>query len=159
MTDDSRNEFLASLSEGRDENSAVTGFAVLGGVFAEGVDLPGRRLDGAIITGVGLPAVTFEQEVIRQYFEENTDHGFLYAYVYPGMNRVIQAAGRVIRSDVDRGVIVLLGKRLVQQPYRGVWEEVFPDAILTTSIGEIADHLREFRRSPTIETDALPNGG
>lgn len=159
MGDDSRSEFLAALSDRGKEEAGVTGFAVLGGVFAEGVDLPGRRLDGAVITGVGLPAVTFEQEIIREYFEENTDHGFLYAYVYPGMNRVIQAAGRVIRGDADRGVIVLLGKRLLQEPYRGVWEEVFPDAVRTTTTEEIAGRLRRFRRSGSSGPDALPKGG
>ncbi len=99
--------------------------AVQGGIFAEGVDYPGESLIGAIIVGPGLPRVSFEQELIRQYYDdlfadvegEERSRGFAYAYLYPGMNRVIQSAGRVIRSDTDRGVILLLDRRFAQSPY------------------------------------------
>jgi DNA excision repair protein ERCC-2 len=99
--------------------------AVQGGIFAEGVDYPGETLIGAIVVGPGLPRVSFEQELMRQYYDEQfadgeggeRSRGFAYAYLFPGMNRVIQSAGRVIRSDTDRGVIILLDRRFAQPPY------------------------------------------
>ena len=75
---------------------------MLGGAFSEGVDLPGSRLIGAIIIGVGLPGLSNERNIIRDYFDEDTGVGYDYAYTYPGMNNVLQAAGRVIRTDADR---------------------------------------------------------
>lgn len=92
-------------------------FAVQGGVFAEGVDYPGEMLIGAIIVGPGLPNFNFEREKIREYYEKRYGHGFDYAYVYPAMAKVIQAAGRVIRSDTDKGLIVLMDKRFTEATY------------------------------------------
>jgi DNA excision repair protein ERCC-2 len=91
--------------------------AVQGGIFAEGVDYPGDMLIGAIIVGPGLPRVDVEQELLRAYYEDKYGRGFAYAYLYPGMNRVIQAAGRVIRSETDVGIIVLLDKRFAYSNY------------------------------------------
>jgi len=92
--------------------------AVMGGVFAEGIDLPGRWAEAAIIVGVPLPLVCLENELMRAYFEAADHGGFEYAYLYPGMRRVVQAAGRVIRSETDRGVILLLDRRFAERGYR-----------------------------------------
>ncbi len=92
-------------------------FAVLGGMYAEGVDYPGELLTGVYIVSPALPQVSFERELLRRYFDATEQAGFEYAYLQPGMTRVIQAAGRLIRSETDRGVIALLCQRFLQQPY------------------------------------------
>ena len=92
-------------------------FAVLGGMYAEGVDYPGELLNAVYIVSPALPQVSFERELLRRYFEETEQAGFEYAYLQPGMTRVIQAAGRLIRSETDRGVIALLCQRFLQEPY------------------------------------------
>ncbi|MDX1630289.1 MAG: helicase C-terminal domain-containing protein [Thermoanaerobaculia bacterium] len=92
--------------------------AVAGGVFAEGVDYPGEILQGVAVVGPCLPAVTLERELLRDYYQERFERGFEYAYVVPGMTRVVQAAGRLLRSPEDRGVITLLGRRFLSMPYR-----------------------------------------
>jgi DNA excision repair protein ERCC-2 len=97
--------------------------AVQGGIFAEGVDYPGDMLIGVMIVGPGLPRVDVEQELIRAYYEDRYGRGFAYAYLYPGMNRVIQAAGRVIRSDTDVGIIALLDKRFAYSNYSALLPE------------------------------------
>jgi DNA excision repair protein ERCC-2 len=94
-------------------------FAVLGGMYAEGVDYPGELLSAVYIVSPALPQVSFERELLRRYFEETEQAGFEYAYLQPGMTRVIQAAGRLIRSETDRGVIALLCQRFLQEPYAG----------------------------------------
>jgi DNA excision repair protein ERCC-2 len=92
--------------------------AVMGGIFAEGIDLPGESLVGAIVVSPGLPRIGFERDAMRRYFEAATGRGFAHAMLFPGMQRVIQAAGRVHRSSRDRGVIVLIGERFATRPYR-----------------------------------------
>jgi DNA excision repair protein ERCC-2 len=95
----------------------------MGGIFGEGIDLAGDRLVGAVVVGVGLPQVGFERELIRRYFDWRNGRGFDFAYLFPGMNRVLQAAGRVIRSEDDRGVVLLIDSRFRQARYR----RLFPD--------------------------------
>lgn len=112
MSEDDRNGFLREVALG-----GKVFLAVMGGIFAEGVDYPGQ-LNGVIVAGPGLPMYCAETEMIRAYFDEVYQRGFEYAYVFPGMNRVIQAAGRLIRSETDRGTITLIGKRFLQEPYR-----------------------------------------
>jgi DNA excision repair protein ERCC-2 len=92
-------------------------FAVLGGMYAEGIDYPGELLTGVYIVSPALPQVSFERELLRRYFDETEQAGFEYAYLQPGMTRVIQAAGRLIRNETDRGVIALLCQRFLQEPY------------------------------------------
>ena len=94
-----------------EEETGITGFCVLGGIFSEGIDLPGGALIGACIVGTGLPQTDTEREILRTGFEEAGDNGFDFAYRYPGMNRVLQAAGRVIRTREDVGVVALLDHR------------------------------------------------
>jgi Rad3-related DNA helicase len=111
-----RDEFLSVFAE--DTGKMRVGFAVLGGSFSEGVDLPGSRLIGSIIVGVGLPGFSSERNIMRDYFENRYENGFAYAYTYPGMNNVLQAAGRVIRTAEDVGIIALLDERFLQLSYR-----------------------------------------
>jgi len=91
---------------------------VAGGVFAEGVDYPGDMLKAVAVIGPCLPAVTLEQELLSRYYEQRFERGFEYSFVVPGMTRVVQAAGRLIRSAEDKGVIALLDKRFLASPYR-----------------------------------------
>ena len=116
MTGSERQAFLSRFSE--ENRSALIGLAVLGGIFSEGVDLVGRRLIGSIVIGVGLPQPSPEREAIRAYYEDALEAGREFAYHYPGMNRVLQAAGRVIRSEDDRGVILLIDDRYGEPLYR-----------------------------------------
>jgi len=131
-------EIMDSL--GRTDAPTIV-FAVQGGVFAEGVDYPGDMIIGAIIVGPGLPNFNFEREQIRTYYEKRYGNGFDYAYVYPAMAKVIQAAGRVIRSGDDRGLIVLMDQRFIQKQYASAmpsdWFEKQVGELVSSSI--IAD--------------------
>ena len=103
------------------------GFCVLGGVYSEGIDLMDDRLIGVIIVGVGLPQLCLERDIIRDYFETKKGKGFEYSYMYPGMNKVMQAAGRLIRSETDRGIILLLDERFSRWDYQKLFpKEWFP---------------------------------
>ena len=110
MAESQRKEFLDAFQE----DTAIIGFAVMGGIFGEGIDLAGDRLKGVVIIGVGLPQICPEQESIRNFFDTESDSGFFHAYRMPGFNRVLQAAGRVIRRETDKGVVVLLDRRFSQ---------------------------------------------
>ena len=115
MTEEDREAFLQSFDEERDCSMAA--LCVMGGIFSEGIDLKEERLIGAVIIGTGLPQVNTEQEILKEYFDEQGEHGFDYAYQYPGMNKVMQAAGRVIRTIRDRGIIALLDDRFLRPEY------------------------------------------
>lgn len=117
MKEENREAFIARLQP--DPKQSLVAFIAMGGVFAEGVDLPGDRLSGAAIVGVGLPQPDLERELLAEAWND-TDEGHAYAYVYPGMERVLQAAGRVIRSEEDRGVVLLLDDRYRTEEYRGL---------------------------------------
>jgi len=118
MSERERERFLERFCSSND--AALVGFAVMGGVFAESIDLIGDRLTGAVIVGVGLPGISLERELIRVYFDEANSCGFAFAYQFPGMIRVLQAAGRVIRSETDRGAVLLVGTRFTGDPYRSL---------------------------------------
>jgi DNA excision repair protein ERCC-2 len=118
MTERQREAFLERFKT--DNPATLVGFAVMGGVFGEGIDLVGTRLCGAAVIGVGLPAVGLERELIRDYFDQCLEQGFEYAYMYPGITRVLQAAGRVIRTEADRGVVLLIDQRYGQPHYRNL---------------------------------------
>jgi len=132
-------ERRGALATLRDGGKPVLLFAVSGGAFAEGVDYPGEMLSGVVVISPALPQVRFEQERMRLYFEERFERGFEYAYVIPGMTRVIQSAGRVIRSETDRGVIVLVCRRFLQSPYKRFlpeeWYGDSPDELATRDVG------------------------
>jgi len=116
MSEVEREDFLAEFNSGRAER--LIGFAVLGGIFSEGVDLKDDRLQGVIVVGVGMPQIGFERNIMKDYFQSVGKNGFDYAYVYPGMNKVLQAGGRLIRSDSDTGVIALVDDRFLQRKYQ-----------------------------------------
>jgi DNA excision repair protein ERCC-2 len=109
MSSAQRDAFLMRFNQ-RHPHTLV-GFAVAGGIFGEGIDLIGERLTGAAVVGIGLPGMSFERELIRDYYDQSTGSGHAFAYLYPGMTRVLQAAGRVIRSEDDRGVVLLIDSR------------------------------------------------
>lgn len=119
MKEESREEFLGRFAQ---SEKSLLGFCVMGGIFSEGIDLKADRLIGAILVGTGLPQVCNEREMISRFFEEETQDGFSYAYQFPGMNKVLQAAGRVIRTSGDIGVVVLLDERFRQRSY----QQLFP---------------------------------
>ena len=121
MSPSEREAFISEFEE--HSPSYLVGFCVTGGVYSEGVDLVGESLIGAVIVGIGMPAVSFEREAMCEYYDERYDEGKLFAYVYPGMNRVLQAAGRVIRTENDRGVIVLIDDRFDDPVYK----KIIPD--------------------------------
>jgi DNA excision repair protein ERCC-2 len=118
MGDDDRKVFLESFKSGNDE--PLVGFAVLGGIFSEGIDLKGDRLNGVIVVGVGLPQIGFERDLIKQHFSASGKNGYDYAYVFPGMNKVLQAGGRLIRSENDTGTIILIDDRYLTAKYQGL---------------------------------------
>ena len=141
MTEEAREIFLENFEEERDRS--LMGFCVMGGIFAEGIDLTEDRLIGAVIVGTGLPQVCRERELLKTYFEGKGQRGFDYAYLYPGMNKVLQSAGRVIRTDEDRGVILLLDDRFgdarYQETFPREWEKIVP-----CSLSGVKEKLREF---------------
>jgi DNA excision repair protein ERCC-2 len=116
MTEEEKNDFIKKFSE--NVNETLIGFVVMGGVFSEGIDLIGKKLIGAIIVGVGIPRICLERNIIKEYFVKSKVDGFLYSYVYPGINKVLQSAGRVIRTDKDRGIVVLIDERYSQSEYK-----------------------------------------
>lgn len=118
MTEDEREKFLEAFQP--DNEEPLVGFAVLGGIFSEGVDLKGERLQGVIVVGVGLPQIGFERDIIKDYFQSIGRNGYDYAYVFPGMNKVLQAGGRLIRSETDRGTIILVDDRFLQPKYQAL---------------------------------------
>src|SRR5690606_8283549 len=110
-------------------DSRGIGLAVLGGAFAEGVDLPGKRLIGAFIATLGLPQINPVNEAMRDVMQNHFGHGYDYAYLYPGMRKVVQAAGRVIRTEQDTGVVYLLDDRYAKHTVRKLlptWWNVAP---------------------------------
>jgi DNA excision repair protein ERCC-2 len=134
-----KEEFLSGFKA--DTGHLRVGFCVLGGAFSEGVDLPGNRLIGTVIFGTGLPGLSNERNIIRDYFDEDTGRGYDYAYTYPGMNNVLQAAGRVIRTENDRGVVVLVDDRYATPQYRQLFPQHWKNvqyAGNTRSLAEIA---------------------
>ena len=141
MSEPDREAFLAAFAV--EHGETLVGFAVMGGVFGEGIDLVGDRLIGAVIVGVGLPQLCVERDLIRDYFQALTGAGFDYAYTFPGMNRALQAIGRVIRSETDRGVVLLIDARFAEPRYR----RLFPAWWETARVGntaEIRSTLAEF---------------
>ncbi len=144
MTARQREEFLSAFRE--DEGHLRVGFCVLGGTFSEGVDLPGSRLIGSIIFGVGLPGLSNERNIIKEYFDLKSDEGigYDYAYTFQGMNNVLQAAGRVIRRESDRGVVVLADDRYATPKYRTLFPEQWQDIKYAGNASSLAEIIRRF---------------
>jgi len=144
MTEGDRDAFLKRF-EANGKHTLV-GLAVLGGVFSEGIDLVGDRLNGAAIVGVGLPGVSAERESVRHYFRGRDGEGYDIAYRFPGVQRVLQAAGRVIRSESDRGALLLVDPRFAHAAYRRLmppdWEpvRVRDERDLARTLGQFWNH-------------------
>ena len=122
----------------------LLGFGVMGGIFGEGVDLVGDRLIGCAIVGVGLPQVNPRQEILRRYYDEAGGTGFDYAYRFPGMNKVLQAAGRVIRTQEDRGVVLLLDDRFARAEYTRLFPRHWHQLQYLRSTTELEQQLAAF---------------
>ncbi len=154
MSEADREEFLAMFRAGPgpesgsggpeiQEDRILIGFCVLGGSFGEGIDLKNDSLIGAVIVGTGLPQVCYERELLRRYFEQEGEDGFDYAYRYPGMNKILQAAGRVIRTAEDVGIIALLDERFLQ----GAYSRLFPrewEFFETVKVETVAKRVEKF---------------
>lgn len=141
MKEEEREAFLQEFEKERDET--FVGFCVMGGIFSEGIDLKEDRLIGVVIVGTGLPMVCTEQELLKGYFEKTNQKGFDYAYQYPGMNKVMQAAGRVIRTMEDEGIILLLDDRFLKREYQELFpREWWPHQIVNR--GNVGKAIRDF---------------
>ncbi|MCP3872307.1 MAG: ATP-dependent DNA helicase [Desulfobacteraceae bacterium] len=134
MTESERQEFLNTFT---DKNNMI-GFAVMGGIFGEGIDLTGNLLIGAIIVSVGIPQICPERDLIKAYYDTIDNSGFYKSYQMPGFNRVMQAAGRVVRSETDKGIVILIDNRFTRQDYRSL----FPDEWQEYSIIHTAQSLK-----------------
>lgn len=141
MGEEAREIFLENFEEAREDSLA--GFCVMGGIFSEGIDLTKDRLIGAVIVGTGLPQVCNDREILRSYFDSRSLSGFEYAYLYPGMNKVLQSAGRVIRTEEDRGVILLLDERFLGQQYQGTFPREW-SGMQTCRLGSLNEKLKNF---------------
>lgn len=142
MDDDERKAFLDAFDADNDET--LLGFCVLGGVFSEGIDLKGERLIGSIIVGVGLPKISLRQDLIREYFDGKNGCGYDFAYVFPGMNKVLQAAGRVIRSESDYGEVLLIDSRFATAKYNSLYPEYWSHLKAVKNTKDLERLLHEF---------------
>ena len=141
MSEQAREHFLNHFSE--QAEGFLTGFAVMGGFFAESIDLVGERLTGAAIVGVGFPQISLEREIIKNYFDSMDGSGFAFAYQVPGMIKVLQAAGRVIRSEEDRGVVLLIDTRYTKPPYRSMLPREWRPAFVG-NVEKVSEILQDF---------------
>lgn len=137
--------FLAAFAD--DVGKMRVGFCVLGGSFSEGVDLPGSRLIGAIIVGTGIPGLSNERNMLRDYYENKCERGYDYAYTYPGMNHVLQAAGRVIRREEDKGVLVLIDSRYAEEPYLHLYPSHWEGIVAAGDAASLAHRCKTFWES------------
>ena len=142
MAEEDREEFLAAFATNPDQT--LVGFALMGGIFGEGIDLVGDRLSGAIIVGVGLPQIGMEREIIRSYYETTNRQGYEFAYMYPGLNKVLQAVGRVIRTEEDRGVVLLIDERFAQTAYKKLFPEEWKTICYVANAESISKTIESF---------------
>ncbi len=142
MSEEEREEFLNDFNTVR-EDSVLIGFCVLGGIFAEGIDLKNDSLIGAVIVGTGIPQVCLEQDIIKKFFDERGESGYDYAYRFPGMNKVLQAAGRVIRTEEDVGIVALLDERFKFPDYRRLFPREWED-VLTVNGDSVSRAIENF---------------
>lgn len=156
MSEAKREEFLRKFEGNEDcnlaeqiafdieeEESILIGFCVMGGIFSEGIDLKRDSLIGAIIVGTGIPQVCCERELLKNYFDEQGENGFDYAYRIPGMNKVLQSAGRVIRTAEDIGIIALLDERFLEYQYRRMFPREWKQYEIV-AVDEVAKRVEKF---------------
>lgn len=151
MAEEERERFLSRFDA--ENRETLAGFCVLGGIFSEGIDLKGDRLIGSIIVGVGLPGISLRQDLIRDYFNDKNGAGYDYAYVYPGMNKVLQAAGRVIRSETDRGLVLLIDTRFGTTKYRRLYPVFWSHMLAVGDTEGLRGSLKPHTQNPAA------NGG
>lgn len=142
MNPTERNEFLARFEPNPDHTRV--GLLILGGAFGEGIDMVDDRLIGVAVVGVGLPSIGKENDLIRDYYEAREGKGFAYAYKDPGMNKVLQAVGRLIRSETDRGAALLIDDRYAQREYRDLFQRLYPDYDIVLNPEEVEENLKKF---------------
>ena len=142
MSASEKREFLAEFE--KESESYLIGFCVMGGIYSEGVDLAGDSLIGAVVVGIGIPALSYEREAISAYYNEKYEEGKQFAYIYPGMNRVLQAAGRVIRREDDKGVVVLIDDRFDDPIYKSVIPKLWEGMKFIADPKELRAELDEF---------------
>ncbi len=161
MKDSEKREFLAAFE--KEDKSYLIAFCVMGGIWSEGIDLVGDSLIGAVIIGIGLPRLSYEREAMANYYQDKYEEGREFAYIYPGMNRVLQAAGRVIRREDDRGVIVLIDDRFDDPIYKKLIPKLWggmnfiPDA--NTLRKELDEFWRRTDEEKRREEESLKNAG
>ena len=145
MREAEREAFLQAFSgeASKRRGGSLVAFCVLGGIFGEGIDLKKEQLIGAVIVGTGLPQISNEREILMRYYDERAGAGFDYAYHFPGMNKVLQAAGRVIRTTEDVGVIELLDERFLKSDYRGLFPREWEQRRIC-NVNEVEQMLAEF---------------
>lgn len=144
MGESERESFLQAFA-GEPDHTLV-GFCVMGGIFSEGIDLDGEKLIGAAVVGTGIPQVGTEREILKRFYDERQESGFDYAYRFPGMNKVLQAAGRVIRTTSDKGVILLLDERFLQRDYRALFPREWRSCRVCT-VAQTGETVRAFWES------------
>ena len=142
MSDEDKEEFLTNFKPNPERTTL--GFVIVGGAFGEGVDLVSDRLIGAIIVGIGMPKINFVSDQIMKYYDAREQSGYNYAYLNPGMNKVMQALGRVIRSETDRGAVLLIDERYLTNDYRDLFKSEWRKYEVAFSPKEVSDILQEF---------------
>jgi Rad3-related DNA helicase len=143
MDEEKRERFLGRFADRDEADRSLLGFCISGGIFSEGIDLKNDHLIGAIIVGTSLPQVCPEREILKRYFDERGENGFDYAYKLPGMNKVLQAAGRVIRTQDDVGIVALLDERFAQGQYRKLFPHEWRN-IEAVTMDEVAGRVEKF---------------
>lgn len=141
MKEEEREEFLEAFTVERD--SSLVAFCVMGGIFGEGIDLKNEQLIGVIVVGTGLPQISYEREILKNYYDSQNGCGFDYAFRYPGINKVLQAAGRVIRTVDDNGVILLLDERFLQSDYEPLYPREWRERVVC-GIEQLEGYVEDF---------------
>ena len=141
MKESAREEFLAAFE--KEYDTSFVAFCVMGGIFSEGIDLTNDKLIGAIVVGTGLPQISNEREILKNHYDARSGNGFDYAFRFPGLNKVLQAAGRVIRTTEDRGVILLLDERFLQSDYQYLYPREWNERKIC-NVDSIEMYLEEF---------------
>jgi len=142
MKEEERGAFLANFAP--DPTKTTVGLLVLGGAFSEGIDLVSDRLIGVALIGIGLPQIGHDNNLIRDYHQKISGQGFEYAYMDPGMNKVMQAVGRLIRSETDKGAALLIDDRYLREEYRSLFIRTWHEYDVVTAPQDVADNLKAF---------------
>ena len=142
MSEEEKEQFLSCFVDKPEKT--MLGVAVLGGAFSEGIDLVGERVIGVAIVGVGIPQICFERDLIRNYFQNKANKGYEYAYASPGINKVMQALGRVIRSETDHGVALLIDDRYLTKQCNDIFKGIYADYEVVTSKEDIKEQVENF---------------